>query len=254
MTNLLAIPTFFTIGNFNVALLDIVLLVFALIAIIVGAVKGFSAQILSLLGWVAGVALAVIFCDDISALIYEKLPAVPEAIYNWLNGVLGLEEIITGEQTVEAIVAYLAENTQIPAFLHQAIAQAVVDGAGTLQITDVVTGWAVTAISALSIFIVALIVFGIIKAIFKAINKVKVIGFVDKLLGAVFNVLKLLIVSILLTLLFSSVFPEFFTSILHPVLESGEEVVCYFNEIMHWVMELPVVQDALTSLFAGGAV
>ena len=97
MLNLLAIPTVITIGTFNVALIDLIVLGLLLIALIVGLIQGFAKQIFSILGWVAAVVLGVIFCKDVAALLDEKIPALYEGIYNWLNEIIGLEGVITGE-------------------------------------------------------------------------------------------------------------------------------------------------------------
>lgn len=249
MFNLLAIPTAITIGSLNVALLDVIVLALLLIALIVGLVKGFAKQLFSILGWVAAVALGIIFCDDIASFLNESVPALKEGIYNFLNGSIGIESAITSSQTVEEIMAILKAETELPEFLHQAIAQAIVNAAGDIHITEVLTGWAITAISFVAIFIVSMLVFGILKALFNAINKkIKALGAIDKLFGGIFAILKMSIIVLLVTMLMSSILPTAFDALLHPVLETGEEVNCVLNSALTWVMNSEWVAGLLDSI------
>ena len=223
----------------------------SLIAFIVGLVKGFSKQLFSILGWVAAIVLGVIFCDKLAVWLNETIPDLKQGIYTFLSEAIGLESAITSSQTVEEIVAILKAETQIPEFLHQAIAQAIVNAAGDIQITEVLTGWAMTAISFLAIFILSTIVFGILKLIFKAVNKkVKALGVIDKILGGIFSILKMSIVMILVTMLLSSILPTQFDALLHPVLESGEQATCVFNSALTWVMNSEWVAGLLDSILS----
>jgi uncharacterized membrane protein required for colicin V production len=59
MNNLLAIPTYIETGMLKIATIDILVFAVLAIALIVGYVKGFMKQILSILGFFASTVLAV---------------------------------------------------------------------------------------------------------------------------------------------------------------------------------------------------
>ena len=68
MVNLLAIPTFCSLGIMNVALVDIIALVCGIVALIVGYCRGFMQQVLSLLGKIAALLIAFFFCSTFATM------------------------------------------------------------------------------------------------------------------------------------------------------------------------------------------
>ncbi len=241
MVNLLAIPASFVIAGTNVALIDIIALIVVLIAVIVGLCRGFLRQILSLLGLVAGIVLAVIFCDELVALVSEKLPNIPTAIENAIANSNVFKDL-TGSFTNKEEVLLSLQNSSIPAFLHETIASAIVESGFELQIIKVFTTWALYVIVFVVTVIVSLIVFAIVKKILYGLTKIRLIGFVDKLLGLVFSVAVALVnMMIIVTLL------SFFMNI--NVYIQPEGVTCYFNDIMTKALEVPFIKQLLSVTF-----
>ncbi len=239
MLNLLAIPSVIAIGSLNVALIDLIVLGLLIIAVIIGAAKGFLKQILSILGGLAAIVLAVLLCKHVAGFIYNKVPFITNPVSNMVEKLFGLEGIVTGG-TKEQVVQTLA-STKIPAFLHSIIANSVVESAGELQLTQVLTNWALVAISFVIIFILALIVFSFIKKLFKSLTKIKAVGYIDRFLGAIFMALKFLVIAlVLITVL--SVFINM-NNLLTPTLANGETISSYFNAIMTKILQIPFIQN-----------
>ncbi len=239
MLNLLAIPTYFTLGSINVALVDIIVLVCLLIATIVGIVRGFVKQILAYLGIIAAVLLAVLFCDEATAFLCEKIPAFPTAIENWLGNTQMFKTLTGTFTSKEQIITALA-GSSIPAFLHNVIAEAIVSSGFELQILSVFSKWLIYVIVFVVIIIASLILFAILRKLFSRLTRIAFIGFLDKLLGVVFSVALTLVVLMLICVIISP-----FTGInafLQP-----EPVKCYFNEALTWVTSQPFIQDLIAS-------
>ena len=239
MLNLLSIPAIIGLGSINIALVDIIVLSVALIAVIYGAIVGFLKQILSILGGFAALALAIFTCAHVAEFISTTIPSIPEGISIKIKELFGINDIDGVQGTIEQIKTFLS-TTSIPEFLHEIIAEAIVNSGGTLQIVDVLTNWALTVICFVCIFIVSLIVFAIIKKLFKLLTKIKIVGTTDKVLGLIFAVIKavlLLVVVFVVLSMFTDV-----NAYLSPVNEYGEPVKCYFNDIMLAIMNSQLVK------------
>ena len=122
MFNLLAIPSYFEIGGINIALLDIIALVVLLIFLIIGIVKGFSDQILSLLGWVAAIIVAIFTCTQAAEFLSKQFPDLVETIQSWWSDVIGEQfASVTDKESLRVAL----ENSSLPAFLHDTIIELV---------------------------------------------------------------------------------------------------------------------------------
>lgn len=239
MVNLLAIPASFLIGGVNVALVDIIALIVLVIAGIIGLSRGFLKQVLSMLGFVAGIILAIIFCDELVAFVSEKIPALPKAIED-LIAKSSVFKDLTGTFTNEEQIVAALQNSSIPAFLHQTIAKAIAESGFELQIIKVFTTWALYVIVFIATVLISLILFAIIKKILYGLTKIRLIGFVDKILGFAFAVaLTLIILMIIFTIL--SLFMNI-NAYIQP-----EGVTCYFNNIMTEVLKLDFIQKLLST-------
>lgn len=229
------------LGSSYVAIIDLVLLAVLLFSLIFGAIKGFLGQILSILGSVASIVLAVMLCDKIADFIMNSMPSLVEWLNDKIGELFGLtDELLSG--TKEEILELLA-STNIPAFLHEILANAIIETAGELDIINVLSRWAIVAISFVLIFIVTRIIFAIIKSIFKGLTKISIIGALDRILGAILMALKFLIAATLIITLLS-VFMDM-NSILAPTLEDGTVVNSIFNSFVSWIMQLDFIQNMI---------
>lgn len=240
MLNLLATPSVIAIGSLNVALIDLIVLGILIIAFFIGLARGFIGQILSLLGGIAALILSFVLCKHLAGFIGDKIPSLTESISGMVNKLFGLEGVVTAG-TKEEIIATL-QTTKIPSFLHSIVANSIVSSEGTLKLTEVLTEWALVAISFVVIFILALILFAIIKKVFKALTKIKGVGAVNRILGALLMLVKAIIFCVILSLILS-VFIDM-NAILSPKLSNGEEVKSIFNSVITKIMELPFIQNA----------
>ncbi|MBQ3234947.1 MAG: CvpA family protein [Clostridia bacterium] len=240
MFNLLA--SVVSLGSLNVALIDLIMLGVLLLALLFGAMRGFLGQILSLLGGLAALLLAIFLCKHLAGFIMEKVPAITNAVSGTVNKIFGIEEIVaTGGK--EEIIKTL-QTTKIPSFLHSIVANAIVESGAATKLSMVLTEWALTAISFVAIFIVALIVFLIVKRFFKAIAKLKGVGAVNKILGAILMAAKALLLSVIVIMVMS-LFMDM-NSLLTPTLDNGEQVNSVFNGLITKIMEANFIQNLLT--------
>lgn len=245
MFNLLAIPAFFNVAGINIAIIDVVALVVLIIFLIVGIAKGFLQQILSVLGWVAAIVVAVLLVDTVHAWVNDTLPDVVTTIQGWWSNIIG--EQFAGV-TDEATLRETLTNASIPAFLHDSIVTLVGTEFATISQTIVttLTDWCVTAVCFLVIFLAAIIIFAILKKICSAITSLPVLKQADKLLGAILGLVEglalLLVISVVL-----SMFP-WFNELLYPVLESGETVTSYFATLFDMILGLPFIQEFLAGV------
>lgn len=245
MFNLMAIPSYISISGVNVALIDLIALVILLIFLIGGVVKGFSQQVLSLLGWFAALIIAFATCEELAKFINKTFPNISESISGWWTDLIGGNfSAVTSKETLEEAL----KTSSIPTFLHQAIISLVGDEFSDVlnTIVTTLTNWCVIAASFIIIFVLAIIIFAIIKKIVKKIVKLPVLKQLDKVLGAVLGVIKGLSLLFVVAVLFS-MFP-WFNDLLIPVTESGEAVTCCFNTVFDTIFKLPFIQDLLAGV------
>ncbi len=227
------------VGSSYVAIIDLVLLALLIVSLLIGAKKGFLGQILSILGSVASIILAVMLCEKVADFIMTSMPSLVDGLKDKIGELFGLtDELLAG--TKEQILQSLAQ-TNIPAFLHDILANAIIETAGDLDIVNILTKWVLVAISFVLIFIIISIVFALIKSIFKGLTKISIIGALDRILGAILMALKLLLfATIIITAV--SLFTDM-NAILAPTLDDGTVVESVFNSFVSWIMQLPFIQN-----------
>ena len=237
-------PAFFAIGGKNVALLDIIVLVILIIFLIVGASKGFMRQLLGFLGVFGALVLTVLLCDKVAKLVTENIPQFYETVKGWATSLFKLDglEGLTGEELKNAIA-----SSGIPSFLQGVVLKMIESEGSDVTIVVVLANWMMNIMCGAILFVVILIVFAIVKKILTAFVDLPIIKSIDKLLGAVFAVLKGLLILLIVCMLLS-LFIDI-NKFLSPVTESGEPVQCLFNEILTWFMNLTFVSGTLASIF-----
>lgn len=239
MLNFLALKTYYTLGVFNIATIDIAFLAVLIIFIIYGAIRGFSKQVLSLLGVVAAIILGVLLCKPLASLVANKMPAIYNPIYNKISGFFGAE---FAEISSPEVLAAALETSKIPKFLHAVIIHAVGDNVAEALPTIVrtFTLWTLNVICFIALFAVSLIVFALVKKFFAVITeKVAFIGKVDRILGIVLGVVQALSFTVLAVTILS-LFPSLnVNGFLSPVKEDGKTVVCLTNLILTIVFKIP---------------
>ena len=252
MINLLAFPTHFSIGSWHIAIIDLIVIALLGIAFLVGYILGFSKQVFSLFGWGAAAVIGVLLCDDFATLLNKMIPSLKEGLANLIKGAIGLEDAIQSGQALEEVMQILATQSKIPQFLHQPLAQAIVNAAGDVQITDVLAGYIVVAISFIILFLLSMLVFAIVKLVIKKINnEVKALKITDKILGGILTTLLGIIAIGLLTFLLSAIFPATFDELLNPVTKNGENVTSVYNSVLTWIMESKFVENIFNKIIAG---
>lgn len=238
MNNLLAIPTYIETGILKIATIDILVFAVLAIALIVGYVKGFMKQILSIFGFFASLVLAVLFSDNLADFVFNNMQSTTSSVRGVIESMVG--SVLGGNLTSEEALLSALAQSKIPAFLHETIANLVLNSNFDVQIVDVLTKWALTVICFLIILIVANIVFFILKKFFKFITQIPLIKVVDKTLGMLFSAIKALAILLLIFIALS-----LFTNI-NQFLVPGDGVTSIFNSLIEFIMDLPFLKNILT--------
>ncbi len=242
----MSLPFFFSLGDFNVAIIDVVVLIALIIAIIVGSAKGFAKQLFGMLGFVAALVGAFFLAQPVTEFVKTSFPQATEMVHGWILAIPGLGDV--GHLTPETAQEVL-NNSTIPAFLHPLIIN-IVQTSGGLDITPMLTTWAMTAIVFVLLVVILLILITIAKKLFTWIANLKFIKPLDKVLGAVFSlaITSLIIIIILLALtIFAS---GFVTALLTPTLSDGTLLDSISNKAMTFVMQQPLVQNLLSMMYS----
>lgn len=241
MNNLL-FPLFISVAGMNVAIIDVVVLALLLIFLIVGIVKGFSRQILSLLGPLTALLVAVFTCSKVGAFLSEKIPKLNELAISWANKIPGIATI--GSLTPETVKTAL-EQSDIPVLFHSIIIKLV--ESGKTDIIPVIANWIIIAISFVIIFFLALIVFSIVKKIFMAITRISILGYVDKLLGIVFGLIKGLLIIIITLIVLQLFLPEFTNNLLVVTID-GVQIESITSRVLTAILNIPFVVNIMASI------
>ncbi len=242
MLNLLAIPNIVSLGLFDVAILDIVALVAIIIALIVGVIKGFAKQVLSILGFVAAIILAFLLCGKVAVFINNNIPFITNAIQGWVERAVGFtSESFSSEEALREVLA----NSKIPAFLHEAIVGMVVDAGFEISIIETITGWVINVISFASLILLFLILFAVIKFIVKMVVSLPILRTADKILGALFSLLQCLVIMLAVLSIASLIFP--LNDFLKP-----DGVTCYLNSALELITNSSYFKNILNKILIIG--
>ena len=234
MLNLLA-GSMVKIGESSIAIIDVVAIVFLLIAVITGISKGFAKQLLSLLGLVASIVVAVLLCTKVATFVTENMPGLYASVEGFVAKTLNIPT--SAAQTREALEVAMA-GSSVPAFLHEAIISSIVESGFQVKLLAKVTGWFLTVISFLFLLIVSRIVFGIIKKVIYKFVSLPVIRTVDKLLGAIFSLIKCTLLITIILLILSIFMGAGVNNLLIP---DGNP--SFINKYLEFVMNLPFMSN-----------
>ncbi len=236
MVNLLAIPTFFSLGIMNVALVDIIALVCGIIALIVGYCRGFMQQVLSLLGKIAALLIAFFFCSTFATMVCDLIPAIPQAVEGWVEGVFG-EGLNATFENKEQIMMVLKQSS-VPVFLHEVLANAVVNSNFEFNLIPIISKFILNIISFVLLYFLSLLVFVLLKKIFKQITDLRVVKYFDKFLGVILSLIKLLLIFVILAIVLSLFLP--INDYLKP-----DGAFCVFNSILEYVMQMQFIEKLI---------
>ncbi len=240
MINLLAIPNIVKVAGINLALFDAVALIAIIIALIVGYVKGFAKQALSILGFVVALIISFVLCGKLATFINENIPSITNSIKQAIEKAIGItSDAIKNEESLRGML----QNSSIPAFLHELIVSLVVESNFEIALIDVIAGWTLNVISFVVLLVLLLIGFALLKSIVNKIVSIPIIKTTDKILGMLFSVLKCLIIILIVLSLASTIFS--LNDYLKP---SG--CTCYLNSALEFITNSSLFKNLLTKIIS----
>ncbi len=240
MINLLAIPNIVNVAGINIALLDVIALILVIIALIVGAIKGFARQALSILGFALALILSFVLCGKLASFINNNIPAITGMVKNGVEKAIGItSETLKNENALRETL----KSSSIPAFLHELIISLVVESNFEIALVDVITGWTLNVISFITLLIVLLLGFTILKAVVRKIVSFPIIKNVDMVLGMIFSVLKCLIIIFVALSLASTIFS--LNNYLKP-----EGVTCFLNSALETITNSSLFKNLISKIIS----
>lgn len=176
--------------------ISIAFIVIIVISLIVGIVRGFASSLISLLAGLGSIILAILLAKPFGEFLAGT--SLGNGLYQqldqWVVGQLGTasEQLITTEN-MSTVLPEVYSALNIPSFLHQtitALIQPLITQEG-VSIASVVatsiTNYTFIAISFLVLWIIFLIIFIILGRLGKKINKIPVVGGLNRILGGIFG-------------------------------------------------------------------
>ena len=194
-------------------MVDVIIIAFLLICVIYGFIRGCLTQVVSLLGGIAALILAVLLCRPLAEFIIKNT--------DWLNGLAArvAETLHLPDTEVEAaeLTAALTELT-LPSFVKSSVEQLVERlNLATVNISVVVSEtiakYIIIIICFLVIWLLVKIVSKVLKKIAKSLKKTRLIGPVDRTLGSVVALFRGLLLIYLLLFVINLLPFEFLLSV-----------------------------------------
>ena len=191
----------FNIGSFTVTIIDIVILLVILIFLFHGLRAGFAGQLFGFIGTIVAIAGAVLLAGVVGNLLNGMMgDLIRKPIESWVGGMGGEVLHLTGTEvgSNSESLAKVLEAIGLPA-IAAGILQKPLSGVFTkmgdaeigASLTDTLTRWAWTAIAfILLIIIFTIILFILRKTVNKAINRIKIFGSLNRILGMVLGLVK----------------------------------------------------------------
>lgn len=241
MFNLLA-SAIVKLGSLAIPIIDIVAFAFLLIAIITGLIKGFAKQLLSLLGLVASIIVAVLLCGTVSKFIIEKMPGLYSSIEELVAKTIHLNTSAT--QTEEALREALS-GSSIPAFLHNVLIKSVIESNFEVALLAKFTGWVITVVSFLFLLVASRILFAIIKKVVLKFVSLPFIKTIDRVLGMLFSVIKCVLLMAVIIIILSVFMGNGLNNLLVPDGKSS-----LINKLLEAIMSLPFITNFLGGIVA----
>lgn len=167
---------------------DIAILGIILLFAIVGLIKGFMKTLLSFAGTVLAIVLAYFLTKPVvTALAGSNIESfVSEKVLSVLSGIGGM--MTTEIPSYEVLVELLSAS--VPVYVAESLANSISEYIGTAAdqtlaelLTPGLTNIVLNIIVFIILFIAFMIVFAILKSVAKAFKSIKIIDFIDKVLG-----------------------------------------------------------------------
>ena len=191
----------FNIGNFTVTIIDIVVVLMIVIFFVHGLRAGFVGQLFGLIGTIVVTAGAVLLAGAVGQLLNGIMgDLIRKPIESWVGGMGEDVLLMTGTEvganleSLERVLGAIGIPA-IAAGILQKPLSGVFTNMGDVQLgtslTDMLTRWAWTAIA----FILLIIIFTVIllilrKTINKAVNRIRIFGSLNRILGMIVGLAK----------------------------------------------------------------
>jgi len=229
---------------------DGILVAIALIFVLVGVTKGFIKSVLSFFGSLVALIVAFIFCKQFAAFLNERfdlLSKLSKVVENWLDNNSKFAIEVSAEGLEGNLVAAGIPQFMISVIMQLDIVTQNTYAAGTTiatLVSPVIANYLMLFISFLGLFILFKIALLILKLFADSIKKIKVIDFIDKLLGFVVGAVEAAI-TIYLILTVIAFFPSVMSKPMEAVNSSTIAKYLYESDILGKALEMVVDKDKL---------
>lgn len=167
-------------------------IVLALFAIL-GLKQGFVKSFLKTFGTLLALLFAVLLCSKFADFLQDKFGLL-DTMSNWVSGLLSKNN----SDLLNKTWGEVSTQPDLTGIIGWVVGKIVSNNGITIEATQTLNSvispvlgrYALLAISILGLFILFKIIFFIIGQIFKALSKIKLIGFTDKLLGLLLGLIR----------------------------------------------------------------
>ena len=211
------------------ALIDVIVLGILIVFALIGLIKGFIKQVLSIFGLFAGIILAYFLTPVIKDFVKNYIPVLVDLSYTIANLIPGISKIgaITPDNA-----SIILEESGIPKIAHPIIIA--LSESGISNVVSIVADVILTVIIFILLLILSLIVFKIVKKVFEKITENKAVKGVDRVLGLIFALLKGITLIFIVVFTLSMLIPSF-NNVLTPTNSAGEVTNTITNTIVTFI-------------------
>lgn len=192
-------------------LLDILIIVFALLAMLIGFKKGFMSKMVSLIGILAIIIFSIFYASQFAGFLKSHnliYPSIYENVSTKITEGLGAKSEYTVKEAIEA--------SGFPGFMANWIAGAVGDVPAVeiiARVSEQIAGWIMNVIAFGILVVTCFIVLIILKIIIKCVRSATLVRVVDGILGMVLYVaLYLVILTALFAILNTFYYADWFAN------------------------------------------
>lgn len=246
------------------AIADIVVLVLVAIFLIIGYIRGFLSTIFGFLGGLISLIVAVLLCGKLATLLDGKFGLV-EKLGVWVGGWFEGNAAFNTDISSGGLEAALKASA-IPSFISDiilkipAVSQNELAAGTTIAdlLAPTIAYYILCFICLVALYIVIRILFAILKALAKRVNDIPIIGFVNRIIGAVLGIVEGIIV--VYGLLFvMTILPEAWMEV--PKAEIEKSTVCKYlsdtnllGEAISGNLDLDAISDMITGKKSEGSI
>lgn len=229
----------------NGMIADVICLAIIAVLAITNLTKGLFKQIFKVLSTIGAIFLAYYFCDDLIALVNAKF-GISATLSSKVVEMLGSSQVFLNEITSENLTNAVS-TAGLPQFIADFAVQSLTDSLMTAYanvgeyLANIISNYILLGAGFICIYIVAKLVFFIIRKILEVVIKLPIIHGIDRFLGLILGLIEAALILCVGIYLIDLLPFEFLqgakTAIADSMIGSYIQTNNFFAKIMTWALE-----------------